>query len=196
MRRNEKQRQFHEALVRMLYPPPPSPPQNQEVNQQVNDLRERLIVHGTPSVDDLEDGGSSSSGEEDGRCDSNKLTRSQRKRLRKKKLKEASAQRRRFIGPLLPSSASTDNQSNLNNEESPYVRQNASEKLPNITDYDTPGASDLAEVDESGGTIATCFKNKAKHRRMAKKLAKDRLQSSVVEKKTDQGSSCCNNQQS
>lgn len=41
----------------------------------------------------------SSSGNDDG-----KLTRAQRKRLRKRKLKEAASHRRKIIGPLLPGS--------------------------------------------------------------------------------------------
>lgn len=56
-----------------------------------------------------------------------KLTRAQRKRLRKSKLKEAASQRRKIIGPLLP--ASNDHNHEAVNNEAEGVRQNDSENV-------------------------------------------------------------------
>lgn len=65
---------------------------------------------------------SSSSGDEGD--EPKKLTRAQRKRLRKKKLKEAASTHRKFIGPTLPGEANGD----VAGEGPPCVRQNASNK--------------------------------------------------------------------
>lgn len=52
-----------------------------------------------------------------------KLTRAQRKRLRKRKLKEANSRRRKIIGPLLP--ASEDDTDGNANDVSNAPEQNA-----------------------------------------------------------------------
>ncbi|KAA8535560.1 hypothetical protein F0562_030554 [Nyssa sinensis] len=53
-------------------------------------------------ADELEENNSSSLGDGEGECGPQKLTRAQRKRLRKKKLKEEALRCRKVIGPLLP----------------------------------------------------------------------------------------------
>ena len=55
-----------------------------------------------------------------------KLTRAQRKKLRKKKLREEATRRGKLIGPLLP--LSPDNNDHCGDQVSPAVRSNASEK--------------------------------------------------------------------
>lgn len=78
-------------------------------------------------------------GNEIGESEGQKLTRAQRKRLRKKKIKEEVSRRRGIIGPLLPE---------INNEEngefwdrsggrSQGVRQNADEKCADT--FENPG---------------------------------------------------------
>lgn len=65
----------------------------------------------------------SSSDDNDGeKGGSGRLTRAQRKRLRKKKLKEAAPQRRKIIGPLLPGSSDDGNVAES-------VRQNAATEV-------------------------------------------------------------------
>lgn len=72
----------------------------------------------------------SSNGESEvGNDGSVKLTRAQRKRLRKKKLKEAASQRRKIIGPLLL--GSTDEGSENVSES---VRKNVSVEICTISD--------------------------------------------------------------
>lgn len=57
------------------------------------------------------------------------LSRAQRKRLRKKKLKEEASRRGKLIGPLLPSSTSNDGgPSDIAGNESQSIRENADEE--------------------------------------------------------------------
>lgn len=78
-----------------------------------------------------EDRGSTSStdaDEEEGDDGPKNLTRAQRKRLRKKKLKEAASRRRKIIGPLLPD-ANEDaiGEADVGVEEAQSVRENSAE---------------------------------------------------------------------
>lgn len=64
-------------------------------------------------------------GESEGECDKPKnLTRAQRKRLRRKKLKEAASNRRKFIGPMLPSYENDAAAAAVNDEVAVGVPQN------------------------------------------------------------------------
>ncbi|KAH9712320.1 hypothetical protein KPL71_020007 [Citrus sinensis] len=104
-------------------------------------------------------------------CGPEKLTRAQRKRLRKKKLKEDARRRGNIIGPLLPTTSDGDNNGRGGGGEinSPDVRQNADEKC----------ATPSVESEFSG----CCNQKKLKHRRVAKRLAREQLKlsSSVPE---------------
>ncbi|PRQ48232.1 hypothetical protein RchiOBHm_Chr2g0108411 [Rosa chinensis] len=148
MRREEKRRKFNEAVLNTLYPPPspPSPPLKDE-DVDLNILRQDF---------ELESESSATSGDEDGNGESEiqKLTRAQRKRLRKKKLKEDASRRRQIIGPLLPLTVGEGENC------TPDVRRNASEEPS-----DQPPQSGCSNQ-----------KNKVKQRRKAKKLAKEREQ--------------------
>jgi len=65
--------------------------------------------------DEFGESSSTSSSDDEGECGPQKLTRAQRKRIRKKKVKEAAASRRRkLIGPLLP--GGDDGSCDLSNE--------------------------------------------------------------------------------
>ncbi|XP_009761593.1 uncharacterized protein [Nicotiana sylvestris] len=150
MKREEKRQKFHEGLLRMLYPPPPSPPPQEE-----NDEEPLHILGQGINLDQIpveEARGSSSSGDQayDHGPDE-KLTRAQRKRLRRKKLKEAASRRQNIIGPLLPTAENDRKGENVSTtEEEPQgVRENAKE----------PGDAD------------SCSKqNRLKQRRIAKRL--------------------------
>ncbi|KAM5576838.1 hypothetical protein ABKV19_007598 [Rosa sericea] len=148
MRREEKRRKFNEAVLNTLYPPPspPSPPPKDE-DVPLNILRQKF---------ELDSGSSATSGDEDGTGESEtqKLTRAQRKRLRKKKLKEDASRRKQIIGPLLPSTVGEGENC------TPDVRRNASEEPSDQPPQ--PGCSNQ--------------ENKVKQRRKAKKLAKEREQ--------------------
>ena len=63
--------------------------------------------------------------------ESKKLTRAQRKRIRKRKLKEAASVRRKIIGPLLPSSDQDLNKPSKkpSHENLPESRQDSAEHL-------------------------------------------------------------------
>ncbi|XP_024028349.1 uncharacterized protein LOC21396204 isoform X2 [Morus notabilis] len=160
-RRQEKRRKFNEAVINMLYPPPP--PQARAADLAVNnfdqDFDSDLVS------DSFEESSSSTSGD-DGESESRKLTRAQRKRLRRKKLKTDASRRGKIIGPLLPAPADDDGNLALENG-SPTVRRNAAEKPPSIIDHpDEPVLS--------SGEPPTCAKNqsKVKIRRLVKKLAR------------------------
>ncbi|KAK1589435.1 hypothetical protein Q3G72_034029 [Acer saccharum] len=113
---------------------------------------------------------SNSSGDDDeddnvhgSECEPQKLTRAQRKRLRKKKLKEDASRRSKIIGPLLPTPNNDDDGGGEN--VSPSVRQNADEECAVTSDMprEIIGCSD---------------QKKLKNRRKAKKLTRDRLKCS------------------
>ncbi|KAL2246829.1 uncharacterized protein LOC105158583 [Sesamum indicum] len=165
MGEDEKQRKFHQALLQMLYPPPPSPPPQDEEEEKKKLIEPLVDLPGEELENEegrsLPSSSDDSEGENGG---SGKLTRAQRKRLRKKKLKEAVSQRRKIIGPLLPGSSDDGNDGSVdlvgNAPES--VRQNA--------------------ATEVSGAPASCSKqNKLKQRRKSKKLAAKKLNSSSIE---------------
>ena len=82
----------------------------------------------TSDDNDNDDGGESGT---------QKLTRAQRKRLRKKKLKEDASRRGKIIGPLLPSS---------NDDGDVGVRQNAAENVGAASDKSGEESSTLLFV--------------------------------------------------
>lgn len=91
-------------------------------------------------VDTLEDyENASSSSDEEQESEPEKLTRAQRKKIRKKKLKEQAIRRGKLIGPLLPLNPTNTNQcANPDAKHSPPVRSNASEN-EEISGADEPG---------------------------------------------------------
>ncbi|KAL8528852.1 hypothetical protein ACS0TY_006347 [Phlomoides rotata] len=160
--KDEKQRKFQEALLKILYPPPPSPPSSQE-EEEGSDLIEALSS--LPEEESESESASSSddcTGEISGT--DQKLTRAQRKRLRKSKFKEATSHRRKIIGPLLPAS-NDDIDHNHGGVES--VRQNAATNVLGV-----------------GDATSCSKKNKLKKRRMSKKLSVAKLNSSSTESGT------------
>lgn len=186
MRSEEKRRKFHEAVVSTLFPPPPSPPpQEVEDNEPANKLDEDFDVVLINPDDYLRSSASNSDkdDEDDGKvteCGPEKLTRAQRKRLRKKKLKEDARRRRNIIGPLLPTTSDGDNNGSGGGGEisSPDVRQNADEKcaIPRV---------------KSGEFSGCCNRKKLKHRRVAKRLAREQLKlSSSVSENNREDQSC------
>ncbi|KAL3526904.1 hypothetical protein ACH5RR_011560 [Cinchona calisaya] len=169
MMRGNKKQKFHEALLHMLYPPPP--PKDEDDQEPTGTLNQSLNLSQIPDELDEDGGKSTSSSDADGEEGDGpkKLTRAQRKRLRRKKLKEAASRRSKIIGPLLPTTASDDGVEVVGNEP-PSVRQNASE-----TD-DNAGAKTNRPV--LGETPHCSKQNKLKQRRMAKKLAGESVNSS------------------
>ncbi|KAJ7944541.1 putative Histone-lysine N-methyltransferase NSD3 [Quillaja saponaria] len=156
MDREEKKRKFNEAVVNMLYPTPPPPP-------QVSSLCLSEF-----NSDDLDDSHSSSTSNDDGsEPESQKLTRAQRKRLRKKKLKEEASRRGNVIGPLLPLINPNESSDLVGKEESPAVRRNADE--------------DLESGADKHGETACANSKKVKQRRMTKRITKEKLNSSNSE---------------
>ena len=106
----------------MLYPPPPSPPR--EPHQSPH--HSTSTHHYDDDVTKLSSSSSDGDGDGDGDGGKQKLTRAQRKRLRKKKLRQAAFQRRPIIGPLLPTSSEADE--GLVLDETQPVRHNAAEE--------------------------------------------------------------------
>ncbi|KAG5528379.1 hypothetical protein RHGRI_029150 [Rhododendron griersonianum] len=118
----------------------------------------KMLSTHTLSTDEFGKSGCSSSSDDEGECGPQKLTRAQRKRIRKKKVREAASRRRKLIGPVLP--GDDDGSGDLSNESQGVVR-NAAEK------------SDIGSA--MPGERAGCTnQNKRKHRRMAKKQARER----------------------
>ncbi|KAH1267263.1 hypothetical protein GmHk_01G002528 [Glycine max] len=103
-----RKRRFNEAIVNMLYPSPDSPPQPQR-EQELEPVEAAFIDDGSGSdiisdnLDDCDNNASTSGNEEhDDSETTEKLTRVQRKKIRKKKLNEEAIHRGKLIGPLLP----------------------------------------------------------------------------------------------
>ncbi|GLT75379.1 hypothetical protein SLA2020_471100 [Shorea laevis] len=169
MRREERRRKLQEAVLNTLYPPPPSPqPENEEkpLTESERGINVELI-----NPDDF--GESSSSTSEDNYEDDSepqKLTRSQRKRLRKKKLKEDGRRRGKLVGPLPPP---VDHHAAGTLENEPVgVRQNAREE--DAITSDKPR-------DQEKEQEAHNSQKKLKNRRLAKKSAREKLKSSSTE---------------
>lgn len=74
--------------------------------------------------------------DDEGELGFEKLTRAQRKRLRKKKLKEAASNRREIIGPQLPGQGEDDQQSES-------VRRNAAERVESGNEHHHSKASSV-----------------------------------------------------
>ncbi|PPS19538.1 hypothetical protein GOBAR_AA01037 [Gossypium barbadense] len=168
MRREEKRKRFHEAVLRTLYPPP-SPPESEEEEEKKQLITsQRAVDFGPGNPDDSEEDKCSSpktADEDDGsQSETQKLSRAQRKRLRKKKLKEDAFCRGKIIGPLLPSSKK-DGVGSLQCEPE-GVRENARQEQ--VASSDKPG-------DQQEGDCST--KKKLKQRMIAKSLAKEGLKS-------------------
>ncbi|MFS7955606.1 hypothetical protein Hanom_Chr07g00644581 [Helianthus anomalus] len=143
MKRKDRQQKLHNSLINMLYPPPSSSPHHNEQldTQTLNLAREIINSESHPiNTDELEEEEEEEEEEErsegEGELGFEKLTRAQRKRLRKKKLKEAASQRRQIIGPQLnPDHTGGDRIDGevsgvreLEHERLEGVRRNAAEK--------------------------------------------------------------------
>nr|KAJ0219929.1 hypothetical protein LSAT_V11C200080200 [Lactuca sativa] len=133
MKRKEIQRKLHDSLINMLYTPPSPPPHENKYDQQTHDLAREIANSDHHHTDELEreaETNFSVSSEEDDELGSEKLTRAQRKRLRRKKLKEAASHRRQIIGPELPPTGDdqiNDEVSNVH-QQSEGVRRNVTER--------------------------------------------------------------------
>ncbi|OVA05901.1 hypothetical protein BVC80_1701g44 [Macleaya cordata] len=157
MEKEAKRRKFHEALLNKFYPSPPK--QLQPSHQDQNDTDEEEEPGDLNLVqDDFDDSSaeSKSSSDTSQPAPQKMLTRAQRKRLRKKKLKEAALRpRNKIIGPLLPSS-----EYGAGN----IVEDNKTESICNSV-----GELD-AVIDKSGEKRSCATQNKLKHRRKVKRL--------------------------
>jgi len=138
---------------------------------------ERNVVENVGNLDDGYDNSSTSVNEE---CDSDteKLSRAQRKKIRKKKLKEEAAHRGNLIGPLLPLTSTHVAR------DAPPVRSNAILLSMScyVTDRVMYVVSDFYAAHLGLGDEADCGKSvKLKQRRMAKRLAKQKGNASSAE---------------
>ncbi|CAN6450103.1 unnamed protein product [Victoria cruziana] len=186
-----KRKQFHEALLRQLYPSsqrPPSPPPDQSAHQEAeadpsSELlvplpsegtslsappsfsflgfsckRSYLYVLGSEEGNDGSDPNCTDSDQQE--VGGKKLTRSQRKRIKKRKLKEWAAlcAKTRFIGPRLPSDAAVD-QISL-----PLIDRQTTDALH---EADTYGGKERVEEEKNG--VSQSRAKKVKSRRNAKR---------------------------
>ncbi|KAB1214925.1 Serine carboxypeptidase-like 18 [Morella rubra] len=138
-------------------------------------VKARVLIYNKSFANyDLEESGCSTSDDNgDGERGPEKLTRAQRKRLRKKKLKEDASRRVKIIGPLLPSTGDgcgSGGGDAVLGKEPPAVRYSAADKELDVT------------VDQSGEKGECANQKKLKQRRMAKRVAKERQKSSNVKK--------------
>ncbi|KAJ0096919.1 hypothetical protein Patl1_28492 [Pistacia atlantica] len=181
MRREEKRRKFHEAVLNTLYPPS-SPPQavdeEEKPGHPLEDFDVELI-----NLDDFVRTGSSSDGGDDvddnngegGECEPQKLSRAQRKRLRKKKLKEDASGRSKIIGPLLPTTKKRTK--TIMMVEMKFNNQ-VFDKMS------------IRNVRLQKTSLVGCSKQKKlKNRRLAKRVAKEQLKLSSGSEKVDEGQS-------
>ncbi|XP_031481884.1 uncharacterized protein LOC116251643 isoform X2 [Nymphaea colorata] len=161
-----KRKQFHEALLRQLYPsspPPLSPPPDQSVHQEAGPETEPPSEHSAPLASQEEGNNGSdpncTDSEEEG-VGEKKLTRSQRKRVKKKKLKEWAAlcAKMRFIGPRLPSDAAVD-QTSLS-----LADRQTTDSL-----HETDNHGEKETVEEEKNEVSQLRAKKVKSRRNAKR---------------------------
>lgn len=173
MKRKEKKERFHDALLHMLYPPPP-PPEEVGTKDPPGISVKDVDLYSFPDEWKEKRGSPSSSCADEGESDGfKKLTRSQRKRIRKKKLKEAASSRRKIIGPVLP----------FVKNQPEGVRENAPKTLD-------------AEIQEpeSGNSISSGLKEtRTNRRRKAKKLDGVKL-SSATSSSQDHGKETLQNE--
>ncbi|BAU00307.1 hypothetical protein LR48_Vigan06g024300 [Vigna angularis] len=153
MNPDDRKRRFNEAIVNMLYPS--SSPQSERELEPAEPLIEESAADVISGALDHCDNNSSTSVEEEHDSETEKLSRAQRKKIRKKKLKEEVVHRGKLIGPLLPLTSTQVTR------DAPPVRSNASEE----------------------GGVADCGgkSGKVKHRRMAKRLAKQKGNASTLD---------------
>ncbi|XP_058778088.1 uncharacterized protein LOC131652283 [Vicia villosa] len=150
MKPDERKRRFNEAIVNTLYPPSPQHEQDSEPEENLIELESYTGV----ISDDCEN--ASTSGEEEDGSETEKLTRAQRKRIRKKKMKEESILRGNLIGPLMPPAQTTQ----AGDNDPPPVRSNASTK---------------------GDKTTSANAKKMKQRRMAKRVVKEKRDASPLD---------------
>jgi len=182
-RREEKRREFHEALLQTLYPPssPPSSPSYSPPPVEVVDNEPFDVSLINPEdylkIDSSNHGEDKEIGDELGIAE--KQSRAQRKRLRKKMLKEEAARRKKVIGPLLPTEMLQTHDersvgdacgSNVEEEDSDGGEEEVDGSISNIcSQLVRPNAQEKKE-----GLIGDNDKTrKVKKRRNAKKLAKE-----------------------
>ncbi|GAB4849112.1 hypothetical protein Ancab_003920 [Ancistrocladus abbreviatus] len=194
MKRQERRRKFHDAIINMLYPPRPEPEDKQDAT--INTLDHNFDVNSIPDPENLVENTGSSSSDHSDECGPEKLSRAQRKRIRRKKLKEAATHRRKLIGPVLPSTS----------EDCSVVDGGATETgLQGVRRYAAEEQCEFAKPDATAGVECielemSCDvqgKKKVKQRRMAKKLAKESLRSSEeVKGEDDHNDANCETSQS
>ncbi|CAL1380891.1 unnamed protein product [Linum trigynum] len=161
MRRAEKRKKLQDDLLKSRYQPSPDRDAKGDDETPAFAPTEEFDVNLIPDDYGLQIGGSSSSPSSDKEGDGGvqKLSRAQRKRLRKKKIKEDVSRRKGIIGPLLPSSPPEQAESSLG------VRQNAEQS----------GEGDGGNSRGERRRLETPNASRIKQRRKAKKLAKEKL---------------------
>ncbi|XP_027914012.1 uncharacterized protein LOC114173685 isoform X2 [Vigna unguiculata] len=123
MNPNDRKRRFNEAIVNMLYPSSPQRERELEPAEPLIEESASDVISGTL---DHSDNNSSTSVDEEHDSETEKLSRAQRKKIRKKKLKEEAVHRGKLIGPLLPLTSTRVAR------DAPPVRSNASEVVRRI----------------------------------------------------------------
>lgn len=174
MRNGARHRIFHEALLRKLYPS-----QSDDDTQQVE--QEQIIIaseiQNVPSEDQINShvvDYTSESSENNGQL----LPRAQRKRIRKRKLRELASHSKIFIGPLLPYKHVEEN---FNAETSKCLDvkcSNLQSQAEKVMPDAVKTSSNPLEGIESGSS--TCH-HKSKQRRLAKKLNHENAKSTQRE---------------
>ncbi|KVI08929.1 uncharacterized protein LOC112528551 isoform X2 [Cynara cardunculus var. scolymus] len=205
MKRRERQLKLHDSLINVLYAPPSPPPHRNEFDEQTLTLAREIANSdhhriNTCELEGEEERSLSSSSEEEGGSGSQKLTRAQRKRLRKKKLKEVASHRRLIIGPQLPSTGGDDQIDGDGSDGPEYqqsegVRRNVAEGPESGNNHNFSKTLKPCSASSGGETPSTI---KVKHRRMSKKKARDKTKttdlcheaSSPADKIKDQRHGC------
>lgn len=157
-----RHRQFQAAVLRQLYPASPTHNENEVKQEHIVDVPE--LLENFQSEDDINANISESPSDSAESC-SQHLTRAQRKRIRKKKLKEAASNSKRIIGPLLPAKPIVENFST----EAPKCHDAEpsglqSQQRSAISDIGKRKADSLKEI---GSSTA---QRKSKQRRHAKRI--------------------------
>ncbi|XP_057852485.1 uncharacterized protein LOC131062772 isoform X2 [Cryptomeria japonica] len=177
-----RDRHFQAAVLQKLYPPQPLYDDENQLPYRDNQVEQDQIievsetVRNVPSEDQTDSHASDSPSNSDEK-NGQHLTRAQRKRIRKRKMKEAASRSKKFVGPLLP-----DNhiQENFTSETSKWLDAecSGSKSETENTIIDAVRSTDPPVGIDSGSS--TCH-GKLKQRRRAKKLKQENAKSAQRE---------------
>ncbi|KAJ4962449.1 hypothetical protein NE237_022388 [Protea cynaroides] len=186
----DKRRKSYEAFLNIFYPPRANQSQHQLEEEEEPAVRNPTLTSAVPhGVCDISKGDEevaeeekNSESESDSECTARNLSRSQRKRLRRKKLKQAASSRRRIIGPMLPSTEKIPHGVDNALDQHPITPPLPEWSLPETVIHNANAAEGVGAGNrDCRGEPRNVQNNKLKQRRLAKKLSRSTNNCTVKE---------------